>query len=620
MKHLVIALALVLGTCSIQAQHAKSLSSNAQNPLANREFIKLPSHLSAIPHQQLERAPQVSPASVEPKASVYLEANYRRPAGAFYHSLFTGLGAIEAPMLLVPIYRPISYINTSKGNFTSQMWTIPYYNIDHRKYELTYETSRDFTTHYIYQEYDSVPELTIYNGNDASSWFMMGKEYIESNKRYKVYRSDIYADLSIDVMSAAVGMGNAIATSKYFSMFGREGKDPSPFVYYTLQLEDGKTGSWFGTNNQGISLIATAFEKPQNPYRLTSVDVYAYMHIFEDANPSLTVTIYRLPNGMPEYRDDASVTLDLLDLEVIATTTVELDESFNYHGNGSPEDPDSTPDDPGLVCLHIPIEEADEMGLTNEYTPEINDAILVALTGYDDTGFAFFSTLVSRDLTTDEGFGELGYLGDKDNMYAKGLNAFFRSSATGERMVMKTAPTIGIEVQYPFIDFETLDETGTCILNAKGDTYDTKLWSLTTSTEWDITLEDGSPLPSWLTVKCTDVIDNITDEFRNTVKTKITAAALPSGGKSRRANVRFHTPGATLIYHVIQKDWQGNYSKNGDVNGDGEIDVKDVTALISYILGDTPAGFIVENANVNEDPNGEVDVQDVTALISLILK
>ncbi|MBR5102334.1 MAG: dockerin type I repeat-containing protein [Muribaculaceae bacterium] len=58
----------------------------------------------------------------------------------------------------------------------------------------------------------------------------------------------------------------------------------------------------------------------------------------------------------------------------------------------------------------------------------------------------------------------------------------------------------------------------------------------------------------------------------------------------------------------------------GDVNGDGEIDVKDVTALIGYILGDTPENFVLANANVNQDPSEEIDVQDVTALISLILK
>ena len=53
----------------------------------------------------------------------------------------------------------------------------------------------------------------------------------------------------------------------------------------------------------------------------------------------------------------------------------------------------------------------------------------------------------------------------------------------------------------------------------------------------------------------------------------------------------------------------------GDVNGDGDLDVADVTALIGMILQGT--------AEVNEvnDVNGDdaVDVADVTALIARVL-
>ena len=56
----------------------------------------------------------------------------------------------------------------------------------------------------------------------------------------------------------------------------------------------------------------------------------------------------------------------------------------------------------------------------------------------------------------------------------------------------------------------------------------------------------------------------------------------------------------------------------GDANGDGEVDVKDVTALITHILGVSPEGFVKANANVNGDE--VIDVKDVTALINLILK
>jgi len=55
----------------------------------------------------------------------------------------------------------------------------------------------------------------------------------------------------------------------------------------------------------------------------------------------------------------------------------------------------------------------------------------------------------------------------------------------------------------------------------------------------------------------------------------------------------------------------------GDVTGDGNVDVDDVTALISYVLGNEVDPFVVENANVDEA--GDVDIDDITALLSVVL-
>ena len=55
-------------------------------------------------------------------------------------------------------------------------------------------------------------------------------------------------------------------------------------------------------------------------------------------------------------------------------------------------------------------------------------------------------------------------------------------------------------------------------------------------------------------------------------------------------------------------------SKPGDVNGDGEVDVRDITALIDVIMNS-----ITDNprADVNGDSN--IDVRDITALIDIIM-
>ena len=65
---------------------------------------------------------------------------------------------------------------------------------------------------------------------------------------------------------------------------------------------------------------------------------------------------------------------------------------------------------------------------------------------------------------------------------------------------------------------------------------------------------------------------------------------------------------------VITKKAAG---KPGDANGDGEVNVNDVTVTINYILEKNPTPFVFENADVNGD--GAVNVMDVTAIINLIL-
>ena len=58
-----------------------------------------------------------------------------------------------------------------------------------------------------------------------------------------------------------------------------------------------------------------------------------------------------------------------------------------------------------------------------------------------------------------------------------------------------------------------------------------------------------------------------------------------------------------------------NASQRGDINGDGLVNVADVTALIQIILNSTPVDHAV--ADLNNDNN--VNVADVTALIQIIL-
>ena len=60
-----------------------------------------------------------------------------------------------------------------------------------------------------------------------------------------------------------------------------------------------------------------------------------------------------------------------------------------------------------------------------------------------------------------------------------------------------------------------------------------------------------------------------------------------------------------------------NASLRGDVNGDGNVNISDVTALINYLLSGNAAGVNLGGADVNQD--GNVNISDVTALINYLL-
>lgn len=62
----------------------------------------------------------------------------------------------------------------------------------------------------------------------------------------------------------------------------------------------------------------------------------------------------------------------------------------------------------------------------------------------------------------------------------------------------------------------------------------------------------------------------------------------------------------------------GTMTPTGDVNLDGDVNIQDVVAMISYILGTPPDPFAEWQGDL--DGNGDINITDVTALINLILE
>jgi hypothetical protein len=71
------------------------------------------------------------------------------------------------------------------------------------------------------------------------------------------------------------------------------------------------------------------------------------------------------------------------------------------------------------------------------------------------------------------------------------------------------------------------------------------------------------------------------------------------------------------------KMWNGSTwvdlaaSQRGDVNGDGNVNISDVTALIDYLLTGNASGINLSGADSNQD--GSINISDVTALIDYLL-
>lgn len=85
----------------------------------------------------------------------------------------------------------------------------------------------------------------------------------------------------------------------------------------------------------------------------------------------------------------------------------------------------------------------------------------------------------------------------------------------------------------------------------------------------------------------------------------------PSQTVSFQSTASMGTPSSPVVLSYTPS------TLKGDVNGDGKVDVTDVTAIINIILHKATTGLDTDAADVNG--NGTVDVTDVTATINIIL-
>ncbi len=121
-------------------------------------------------------------------------------------------------------------------------------------------------------------------------------------------------------------------------------------------------------------------------------------------------------------------------------------------------------------------------------------------------------------------------------------------------------------------------------------------------------------------------IDNVVIGYNSSVASTIVESASTSETSYLFTGLE---PGTTYRYRVAASDGYAtsDYSQYvtvvtavrqyGDINGDGDVDVADVTTVVGYILSPSTSSIKFEEVDINGD--GDVDVADVTSIVSLIL-
>lgn len=123
---------------------------------------------------------------------------------------------------------------------------------------------------------------------------------------------------------------------------------------------------------------------------------------------------------------------------------------------------------------------------------------------------------------------------------------------------------------------------------------------------------DGEKIKSFKAPdSCSFVVDKTTHTF--------TFAGCPTKAGRYQLVVRAVTPFNGQVFNdtLVVNVQEPPTILRGDANGDSTVDVTDITAIASYILGTHPEAWDEKNADANND--GNIDVSDITATASIIL-
>lgn len=535
---------------------------NAQLRLPTKPAASAPALVRNKPLTQMQEMQMRDPGTPLPQAPRRASANevyYKRPAGA-YPALFAmnpesfELCYYPYTTFQVTLFAPYTFKGVANGSFIGDpyfKWNAEYYNKSIGDYDMLYVNGvQDLTMTYDYAAFPEAPTMQVLDDLDTYTYQWTSNIYNNGARAAIMVPWPIWEDVS-------EGESTLLKSSFDFASNRRTDDGYYLLTYYSGMTPFGNNhdGFWFG-KNAGLNAvhvdgIAQAFEKPEHPYLLKEVVLYA-SQLKVTANVDMQCKVYRI-SGVPDYNDSGYVFLPEEPGELIALGTAHL-----------------TPNMSGECLLPFTLYNYDEDGIMTDVTPTIDDAILVVIDGYNDpdmSALAQFTAAISYEMTIDDGMGERAYLkvgkddanGNFDGHYQwQGLNNFFTSG------IMKTGLTIFITTDHPFLtsnyysdDYEytfpaaggVMEKTLTDENGENVTMRSIEIASWLPSDEFSITC-DGGELPSWLNISA---FDSTTDgEFNHLVNVLVTANEMEAGIDYREAVVRFAIPGDYMDYKFKQ--------------------------------------------------------------------
>ena len=525
--------------------------------------------------QQAQMREPGTPLPTAPRRASNNEVFYKRPAGAFPGFIAMDpeshdfLGYYQNCYFQVTLYSPYTYRGVAHGTFIGEpyyKWEAECYNDSLGMFEWrTFNGMQDLSLRYDYVVCPFMPKLQVNDDLDTYTYQWTNNVFGNGESEGELVPWPSWEELVEDESTL-------LKSSFDFASNRRTDDDYYQFTYYggMTPAAGGSYGYWFGKNagynGTHVDGIAQAFEKPEHPYLLKQVVLYA-AKVRASEVVDMQCKVYRIDN-VPDYQDTASVVLPEEPGELIATGTAQLVPN-----------PDS--EDEKLITFTF--YKNDEDGLPQEFTPTIDDAILVVIDGYNSpemSALSEFTALVSYVNNIDDGMGERAYIkvgkddaeGNFDGHYQwRGLNNFF---SYGE---LKTGLSIFITTDHPFLtSIDTGDDYqysfpaggGEMKKTIKDDNGQTVTvdgikmasWTPSDDTDFGITC-NGGELPAWLNISAAD--GSTDGKFNYLVNVRVTADALPEGMDYREATVRFAIPGNYLDYKFMQSR-QGGEEPHGE--------------------------------------------------------